>query len=101
MQRQVMKHAQDARVAKMLDESLALFEARQQEIKHMKRLLAVLGHYRHAYPVRVGPFAKLPRITLPDPPTLPLGRLGGLQLADQEAGQQVGRKMPGAVEREG
>src|SRR5438094_2605305 len=88
-----MKDAQDAGTAHVLNEALAFFKAWQQQIEHVKRLLAMYWDDRQANRVRGGPLAKVAGIGLPDRLAALLDGFGRFQLRQQVGGQQVGRQI--------
>src|SRR5206468_5649841 len=90
VKRLVMKDAQDASPAHVLNEALAFFKAWQQQIEHVKRLLAMYWDDRQANRVRGGPLAKVAGIGLPDRLAALLDGFGRFQLRQQVGGQQVG-----------
>jgi hypothetical protein len=90
VQRQVVKHGQDAAPLEMIDQRTALRQRRQQQVVHVVGLPAVRGHDRRPHARARAPVAQLGVVELPQRSALALDRVAGFELGTEKRRQDVG-----------
>src|SRR5581483_4085861 len=101
MERQIMKDAQNSACLEMIDQRLALFEGRQQDVEHVIRLFTVCWNDGQPDVAVFRPGRQMGSVKLPNTLSLRLNLVAGFQLRQQVRCQNIGWQIAGTQIRPG